>query len=75
MTFTDQATTTTPAPSGAPAARAVGLVKTYGMGDAVVTTSSNFGGGSLLAYNSRRVEFKVTVSATYLIEQAPAKTK
>jgi uncharacterized protein len=47
----------------------------YGMGDAVVTTSSNFGGGSLLAYNSRRVEFKVTVSATYLIEQAPAKTK
>jgi putative ABC transport system ATP-binding protein len=36
MTFTDQATTTTPAPSGAPAARAVGLVKTYGMGDAVV---------------------------------------
>lgn len=47
----------------------------YGMGDAVVTTSSNFGGGSLLAYNSRRVEFKVTVSATYLIEEQPAKSK
>jgi uncharacterized protein YggE len=47
----------------------------YGMGDAVVTTNSNFGGGSLLAYNSRRVEFKVSVSATYLIEEQPAKPK
>jgi hypothetical protein len=41
----------------------------------VATTNSNFGGASTLVYNSRRVEFKVSVSATYLIEEAPAKSK
>jgi uncharacterized protein YggE len=47
----------------------------YGMGDSVVTTSSNYGGASTLVYNSQRVEFKVSVSATFLIEEAPAKSK
>lgn len=51
------------------------IVVAYGMGDAVATTSSNFGGVSTLVYNPRRVEFKVSVSATYLIEEAPAKSK
>ena len=50
------------------------IAASYGMGDSVVTTSSNFGGVSTLAYNSHRVEFKVTVSATYLIE-TPALSK
>jgi uncharacterized protein len=49
------------------------MVAAYGMGDALVSTSSNFGGGSNLVYNSRRVEFKVNVSATYVIGEAPAK--
>jgi uncharacterized protein YggE len=51
------------------------VVAAYGMGDSVATTNSNFGGASTLVYNSRRVEFKVSVSATYLIEEAPAKSK
>jgi len=51
------------------------VVAAYGMGDAVATTNSNFGGASTLVYNSRRVEFKVSVSATYLIAEAPPKSK
>lgn len=51
------------------------VVAAYGMGDAVVTSSSNFVGTQTLVYNSRRVEFKVSVSASYLIEEAPAKSR
>lgn len=47
----------------------------YGMGDSVTTTNANFGNGSALVFNSRRVEFKVSVSATYQIEEAPAQSR
>lgn len=50
-------------------------VAAYGMGDSVVATNSNFGGTSTLIYNSRRVEFKVSVTASYLIAEAPVKAK
>jgi len=51
------------------------IIAAYGMGDSVVTSSSNYGGASTLVYNSRRVEFKVSVSASYLIEEQPEKPK
>ena len=51
------------------------MVSAYGMGDSMVTTNSYVGGASTLVYNSRRVEFKESVSAAYLIEAAPEKSK